>query len=84
MAQVTKNPDDTYTLTLTAREQKTLKRHGEAMGQSRAKALEDRLSSILEHWRDEYQRIDGQTVQTKYDALPADKQAQIDAILNGA
>lgn len=81
MATVTKNPDDTYTVTLTAKEQKTLKRHGEFLGASKAKALEGRLTDQLDHWREEYRRTDGTTKQDKYDSLDATVQAQIDALL---
>lgn len=89
MATVTKNQDDTYTVTLTAKEQKTLKRWSEEPmpgSESRTKAaqLERLIHGELKLKAEAHQSVDGPKLREKYDAATDEQRAEVDAILNGA
>lgn len=81
MSQVVKNPDDTFTVTFTVGEQKTLKRWSEDHSRTKAGQLEDVINGFMQNKRNDYRGIDGPTMRDKYDALPAEIQLQIDALL---
>lgn len=87
MAQVTKNPDDTFVVTLTTREQKTLDRwraEPPAPGgpRTKAKQMELMVDGQLAAKTAEYRAADGPTMRDKYEALTPALQAQVDAILD--
>lgn len=86
MAQVIKNPDDTFVVTLTAKEHKTLDRwrlEPTIPGGPRPKArqLELAVDSDLAIKATEYRLLDGPTMRAQYEALPPAKQAEVDVIL---
>jgi len=85
MAQVIKNADDTFAVTLTAKEQKTLKRWSDIVrdgsGVSKAKQLELVVTAQLQAKTDEFRQQDGPTMRAQYDALTPEKQAEVDVIL---
>ena len=90
MAQVTRNPDDTFLVTLTTREQKTLQRWSNDPGtgppiapRSKAAQLEAVITAALQDKAISYRALDGPTMRDQYDALAPTKQAQVDAILSG-
>jgi len=85
MAQVIKNADDTFVVTLTAKEQKTLQRWSNEPRTggpvSKAKQLEMVIDSDLAQKASEYLAIDGPTLRQKYEAATPAVQAQVDALL---
>lgn len=84
MAQVVKNPDNTLTVTLNAKEQKLLKRWGDEQLPPRnvGAQFEDVVNGFLQNKANDYRNIDGPTLRDKYEALTPAKQAEVDAILN--
>lgn len=86
MAQVVKNPDNTLTVTLSAREQKLVKRWADEQQPVRTPQaqFEDVVNGFLANKANDYRNLDGPTLRDRYEALTAAKQAQVDAILNGA
>lgn len=81
MSQVIKNADDTFTVTFTAREQKTLKRWGDENTRTKAAQLENVINGFMANKRQDYRGLDGPTMRDQYEALTAEQQAAIDAIL---
>lgn len=79
--QVTKNADNTLTVTATAKEQKILKRWADESARSIAKQVEVLLDSFLQTKAREYLQADGPTMRAQYDALTDAQRAQVDAIL---
>lgn len=81
MAQVSRNQGDTFTVTLTAREHSVLKRWSDEHARSKAAQLEDVIIGCLLNKAQDYRQIDGPKFQDKYEALTAQQQADVDAIL---
>lgn len=86
MAAVTKNADNTYTVTLTAKEQRALARAGQeqspAIGQ--AAMLKVVLDQTINGWIEDHLAADGPTRLVKFAGLTVVKQDAVDAILNGS
>lgn len=81
MASAVKNQDDTFTVTLDAREQQIAKRWGQETGRTKAEVLARVVESALrDRWHD-FKRADGASFQQRYEALPDQTRAQIDALL---
>lgn len=83
MAQVVRNGDDTYTVTLTPREQTVLKRWGDEFSPTRAKAAQMAflLSGELASRSNDYRSQDGPRLRSLYEAATPSVQAQVDALL---
>jgi hypothetical protein len=83
MAQVVKNADDTYTVTLTAVEQRVLKRYGDEQAPPRAKAASVAflITSDLASLANDYRAQDGPKLRALYEAATPAVQAQVDALL---
>lgn len=85
MAKVILNPNGTYTVTVTAKEQRALKRAAdEPVAMTSEKKLEDVITGQIQSWYQDFLSADGPTRLVKFDALNLVKQDQVDAILNGA
>jgi len=82
MAQVVKNPDNTLTVTFTAKEKKLIQRWAADTGRTEAVQLENVINGFLANKANDYRNIDGPTMRDKYEALTVAKQAEVDAILN--
>jgi hypothetical protein len=83
MSQVTRNPDDTYVVTLTAVEQRVLKRYGDEQAPPRAKAasLAFLITGDLASLANDYRAQDGPKLRALYEAATPAVQAQVDALL---
>lgn len=81
MAQVTKNANDTFTVTFSAREQKVLKRWGDDHSRTKAQQLENVINGFMANKANDYRGVDGPTMRDKYEALTPAQQAQVDALL---
>lgn len=83
MAQVTRNPDDTYTVTLTPLEQQALKRWGNEQVPQRTKPqqLEFSLTGDLASKANDYRAQDGPRLKRLYEAATPAVQAQVDTLL---
>jgi hypothetical protein len=83
MAQVTKQPDDTYVVTLTAGEQQALKRWAADQLPQRTKAqqLEFELTGQLASLANDYRAQDAPKLRQRYEAATPAVQAQVDALL---
>jgi len=83
MATVTKNPDNSFTATITAAETRVLARWAQESNVPPARRLKQTLDEALQARHLMYQQTDGPRMREQYEALSAEKQAQIDAILAG-
>lgn len=83
MAQVTKNPNQTYTVGLSAKEHRALDRLGTEQSLTDTKCLEKHLTDWLKTAQTDFLAADWPAKQPKYDALAVQKQDQVDRILAG-
>lgn len=83
MAQVVKNADDTYTVTLTGLEQQVLKRWGVDQAPTRTKPaqLEFVITGQLASLANDYRTQDAPKIKRLYEAATPAVQAQVDALL---
>jgi endonuclease I len=83
MATVVRNPDATYTVTLTAREDKILNRWGDEMVpvRNRPKQLEAIIGDALLSRNNDYVGVDEPKRREKFRAATDAVQAQVDALL---
>ena len=83
MAQVTKNPDGTFTVALSAKELQALARLGTEQSVTPAKCLERHITDWWQTAITDFLNADWPSKQPKYAALNVAQQARVDAILNG-
>lgn len=83
MATVTKNPDGTFTVTLTPKEARALKRHGDEVQATPVKVLDDTIEGAISGWAQDQAAADGPVRLSKFGSLSVVKQDAIDALLNG-
>ena len=81
MATVVRNADGTYTVTLTARAEKTLQRWAKDQSRTRANQLEEVISAFLRNKTQDYRQLDGPNLHDRYDAATPAVQAKVDALL---
>jgi len=81
MATVIRNPDNTLTATLTAKEKKAAQRWADDHVRSVEAQVESELTSLFLGWVKHYREVDGLTKIEQYNALTQAKQAEVDAIL---
>ena len=83
MAQVTKNPDGTFNVMLSAKELQALARLGTEQSVTSAKCLETHITDWLAVAQTDFLNADWPSKQPKYAALTVVQQAKVDTILNG-
>lgn len=81
MAGVVKNANDTYTLTLSAFEQKTLKRRADEHDRAKAEHLDVVITQEIGNWATHYRNADLPTLRERYEAAGVDVQSQVDTLL---
>lgn len=82
MAQVVKNPDNTLTVTFTAKEKKLIQRWATDTSRTEAAQFEHVINGFLQNKLNDYRNLDGPTMRVLYEALTPAQQADVDAILN--
>jgi hypothetical protein len=85
MAQVTVNPNGTFTVALSEKEVRATTRHGGEQNpvQLPAKVLEILLTDTIKAWQADFYAADGPTRLVKFSGLTVQKQDQVDRILAG-
>jgi hypothetical protein len=83
MATVTRNPDQTATVTLATPERRALVRWANEAGRTPEQQLRELIEAALTARIQMYLATDGPTRQQQYEALSPAKQAEVDAILSG-
>mgnify|MGYP001617072333 CR=1 FL=1 len=83
MAQVIKQPDDTYVVTLTPLEQQVLKRWGldQVPQRTRPQQMEFVWTGQLASLANDYRAQDAPKLRQRYEAATPAVQAQVDALL---
>lgn len=83
MASAIRNADQTFTVTLSAIEQRIVTRASQTASVPAAAVMAQLIEEHLRALYNGYRRLDGDSMQERYDALTPAQQAQIDAILGG-
>jgi len=83
MAHVIRNPDGSFTTTMSAKELQALARLGDEQAMTPTLCLETQTTAWVAQAVTDFLNADWPAKQSKYAGLTVAKQAQIEAILNG-
>ena len=85
MAKVTPNPNGTFTVAVTEKEDRALVRHGGEQNPVLlpAKVLDVLITDTIKAWMTDFYAVDGPPRLSKFAGLSVQKQDQVDRILSG-